>query len=114
MRANKELAAKVGLLPNMRIYKFFQTTYGYYKGKRYHQGEKIRKPDYYTHSSTMTMIRAGDYEKFAHQAKLPWNKEINKYALGEEAGEKIRAKISSSSFSSTLSSEDAMARYADY
>ncbi|CAJ0750560.1 17447_t:CDS:2, partial [Entrophospora sp. SA101] len=27
MRANKELAAKVGLLPNMRIYKFFQTTY---------------------------------------------------------------------------------------
>ncbi|CAJ0758718.1 15414_t:CDS:2, partial [Entrophospora sp. SA101] len=59
-------------------------------------------------------IRAGDYEKFAHQAKLPWNKEINKYALGEEAGEKIRAKISSSSFSSTLSSEDAMARYADY
>ncbi|CAJ0848596.1 3998_t:CDS:2 [Entrophospora sp. SA101] len=187
MRANKELAAKVGLLPNMRIYKFFQTTYGYYKGKRYHQGEKIRKPDYYTHSSTMTMfkgptaytifrdfihpalrllnlpnfkevskyqiradteqveqdfapyfskelktnqntksalipsptaytifrdfihpalrllnlpnfqkfsnyqIRAGDYEKFAHQAKLPWNKEINKYALGEEAGESIKS-----------------------
>ncbi|CAJ0765973.1 7115_t:CDS:2, partial [Entrophospora sp. SA101] len=35
-------------------------------------------------------IRAGDYEKFAHQAKLPWNKEINKYALGEEAGESIK------------------------
>jgi hypothetical protein len=82
-------------------------------------------------------VRKGDYEKFARQAELPWNKEINKYAPIEEIGEsasnkkwqagipteliynfvylkEIRAKISASNFLSGLDSEKAMARYADY
>ena len=82
-------------------------------------------------------VRAGDYEKFARQTELPWNREINEYAPLEEAGEsakspewrenipleliynfvylkEIRAKISASDFSPALSSEEAMALYADY
>jgi len=265
MRQNKELAEKVGLLPGMKVYKFFQSTYGYCKNKRrYGLKEKISKPNHHSYvfinneysydkkikkklapyfllkkrklvlpNSTwqtkknwqlVDIIRAclhfatcnclkenyywkpcdtnedpiwtkgqgwkircpiaikhhlepiirwefefkgsvayaifkefihptlqlvnlprfqkfseyqaseSDYDKFAYQAELPWNKEINKYTFGGESAKspewrktiplelvynfvylkEIRSKIFSSNFSPELSSEDAIARYADY
>jgi hypothetical protein len=49
MRNNKKLAAKTGLLPSMRIYKFFQTIYGYHKGKRYQTSKKTLRPKHYSY-----------------------------------------------------------------
>jgi hypothetical protein len=49
MRQNKELAEKVGLLPGMKVYKFFQATYSYCRDKRYSLKEKISKPNYYSY-----------------------------------------------------------------
>jgi len=48
MRANKELAEKVGLLPGMSIFKFFRITYGHY-GKLIYPNEKAKKPHTYSH-----------------------------------------------------------------
>lgn len=75
-----------------------------------------------------------DYIKFAHQAKLPWNREIYPYSLDEMAEitpewkqdipseliynyvylKEIRSQISYKSQSWGLSTDKAMARYADY
>ncbi|CAG8568572.1 4149_t:CDS:2 [Ambispora leptoticha] len=43
MRANSELAEKVGLLPGMGIYKFFRVIYGY-DGERVYIAQKRKKP----------------------------------------------------------------------
>jgi hypothetical protein len=43
MRANPELAAKVGLLPGMGVYKFFRVIYGY-EGERAYIAAKRKKP----------------------------------------------------------------------
>ncbi|KLL04466.1 MAG: hypothetical protein MRERV_14c063 [Mycoplasmataceae bacterium RV_VA103A] len=78
-----------------------------------------------------------DFIKFAHAAKLPWNKRINEYEPLEECGEsadepgwrqsippeliynhiylkEIRSQISSSGSWVGLSADDAIKRYADY
>ena len=78
-----------------------------------------------------------DYLKFAHQAKLPWNKTLNEYEplaeLGESADQtewretipaellynhiylkEIRSQISPSSHSWGLTADEAIKRYADY
>ena len=83
-------------------------------------------------------IREEDYLKFANQAKLPWNKEINQYELDEESGQtsdsskwranipfellynhiylkEIRSQISLTNCSwGGLPTEQAQKRYADY
>jgi len=78
-----------------------------------------------------------DYIKFAKEARLPWNKEINQYEVLEEYGEsvesqewrnsiptellynhiylkEIRSQISHSSRSWGLETDEAIKRYADY
>ena len=53
MRTNQALAEKVGLLPGMGVYKFFQVIYGYYEDRKNgialsYKNEKIRKPIRYS------------------------------------------------------------------
>jgi hypothetical protein len=50
MRNNRELAAKTGLLPNMRIYQSFQNIYDYRKSKKYRLTEKSHKPRRYSYA----------------------------------------------------------------
>lgn len=110
-------------------------TYASFKNFIYPALQHLNLPNFQKFSDYRA--RAGDYEKFARQAELPWNKEINEYVPLEEAGEsakspqwrenipleliynfvylkEIRAKISISDFSPALSGEKAMDRYADY
>jgi len=50
MRANRELAKKTGLLPNMRIYKFFRIVYEDCKEKKRHRSEKIHQPKFHSYT----------------------------------------------------------------
>ena len=95
---------------------------------------KIRLPNFTKFQDYQ--VKEEDYTKFAREAKLPWNKEINEYELLEEHDEKItpewkesipkeliynhlylkeiRSQISGNNYSWGLDYESVAKRYADY